>query len=342
MSSKILSISVMLLLFTVAVMGENTSSLSALESGIIQVDSVDMVIDQNGLVSVSEKLVVQRGDRVAILIPGNVRELQVSDSGGTEVSYESTPEGDKQLIAFFLDESGGEDEEIIVVYNTQQLTAKVGEIWSIRFSATATPQHTILKINFPGDSRITSMDPEDLYWTPIRDSELWVYPQIKEFYFKFEYKIGTSGPIIPKSTTTSPTTTLPASVVHPDDSLIGPAVILILVVTATLFVLKRRRKDKKKIAEGVEGEAGEGESLRVKTSIMGMLDENEKRIVEILGESGGEEITQAYIYKSTGIPKSSLSDTMKRLERRNIIERKREGRTNWIRLKEWVFEQGNP
>ena len=79
-------------------------------------------------------------------------------------------------------------------------------------------------------------------------------------------------------------------------------------------------------------------SLRmVKDSIKNVLDENERQVVEILEKSEGE-ITQAYVYKSTGIPKSSLSDVIKRLEKRNIIERKKEGRTNWLKLKEWVFD----
>jgi len=75
----------------------------------------------------------------------------------------------------------------------------------------------------------------------------------------------------------------------------------------------------------------------VKESILNVLDESEKAVVELLINSE-DEITQAFIYKSTGIPKSSLSDTIKRLEKRNIIERKKEGRTNWLKLKEWVFE----
>ena len=76
---------------------------------------------------------------------------------------------------------------------------------------------------------------------------------------------------------------------------------------------------------------------KVKESIKNVLDENERQVVEIL-EKAADEITQAYVYKSTGIPKSSLSDVIKRLERRKIIERKKEGRTNWLKLKDWVFE----
>jgi len=340
MNLKILSISFLLLLFSITVTSEeNITQISGLESGIIQIDSVNMTIDQSGLVSVSEELIVQRGDRIAILIPVNVQGLIVSDSKGNEISYESTQKDDKQLITFFLEKSNEKmGERVIIRYNTQQLTAKSGDIWNIEFSTTATPRHTIIKIEFPSDTRIISMEPRDLYWTPVSDSELWVYPQIKDFHFGFDYKIGVPGPIIPRSTTTTTTTTLPAQVFDMDKSIIGLAIILIFIIIALLFIFQRKKSKKEEIVgEKIKEEPKEGGSTRIKTSIINMLDENEKKIVKMLEESEGE-ITQAYIYKSTGIPKSSLSDTMRRLEKRNIIERKKEGRTNWIRLKDWVFE----
>ena len=340
MNLKILSISFLLLLFSITVTSEeNITQISGLESGIIRIDSVNMTIDQSGLVSVSEELIVQRGDRIAILIPVNVQGLIVSDSKGNEISYESTQKDDKQLITFFLEKSNEKmKERVIIRYNTQQLTAKSGDIWNIEFSTTATPRHTIIKIDFPSDTRIISMEPRDLYWTPISDSELWVYPQIKDFHFGFDYKIGVPGPIIPRSTTTTTTTTLPAQVFDMDKSIIGLAIILIFIIIALLFIFQRKKSKKEEIVgEKIKGEPKEGGSTRIKTSIINMLDENEKKIVKMLEESEGE-ITQAYIYKSTGIPKSSLSDTMRRLEKRNIIERKKEGRTNWIRLKDWVFK----
>jgi uncharacterized membrane protein len=77
---------------------------------------------------------------------------------------------------------------------------------------------------------------------------------------------------------------------------------------------------------------------KIDASVLNMLDESERKVVELIENAEGE-ITQAYIYKSTGIPKASLSDLIKRLEKRNIIERRRDGRTNWINLQEWVFSE---
>lgn len=337
MGFKILSILFIVLLLTITASSENlTSDISRLESGIIKVNSISMIIDQNGVVSVNEELIVQKGDRVGILIPKNVQELLVSDSEGNEIAYEATPQNNKQIIAFFLEESDGEKgEEISINYNTQQITSKVGDIWDVEFSTTTTPRHTIIKINFPMDTQIVSIEPRDLYWTPVSDSELWLYPQTKDFYFRFGYKIGIPGPIIPKSTTTT-TTTVPSQIFNKGISIIVLAIILIS-IPILLFLYQRRKV--KKIKEVKEKPMVEKKiaSRKINKSIMGMLDENEKKIVKILEESTGE-ITQAYIYKSTGIPKSSLSRIMNNLERRNIIEKKREGRTNWIKLKKLVFE----
>lgn len=88
---------------------------------------------------------------------------------------------------------------------------------------------------------------------------------------------------------------------------------------------------------GIKDEENSSNSAIIKDSLKNMFDENESKIIELLESSEGE-ITQAYIYKSTGIPKSSLSEIIKRLEKRNIIERTKEGRTNWIKLKNWVLE----
>jgi len=72
--------------------------------------------------------------------------------------------------------------------------------------------------------------------------------------------------------------------------------------------------------------------------IFGLLDEKEKAVITLL-QSTDNEVTQAYIRKTTKIPGSTLSKVMLRLESRNIIERRNEGQIRWVRLKEWVFRK---
>ena len=71
---------------------------------------------------------------------------------------------------------------------------------------------------------------------------------------------------------------------------------------------------------------------------MGVAAGTELPLLPPLLEKSDDEITQAYIYKTTGIPKATLSEIMGRLERRNIIKRRKEGRIKWIRLKQWIFK----
>ncbi len=95
-----------------------------------------------------------------------------------------------------------------------------------------------------------------------------------------------------------------------------------------------RKTGGKKIAwEKTGGKEG---SRAINPSIMKLMDKNETRIMEILLETG--ETTQANIYKITQIPKATLSDLMRKLENRNLIERRAEGRVKWVKIKDWVFE----
>ena len=112
--------------------------------------------------------------------------------------------------------------------------------------------------------------------------------------------------------------------------------ILIIIPAAALYYFKLKKPDidEKKEKEKIK----EPEKQRkVNPSIIGLLDENEGAVVDLL-QSMDDEITQAYIRKTTKIPGSTLSKVMLRLEKRNIIERREEGKTKWVKLKEWVFE----
>jgi len=130
--------------------------------------------------------------------------------------------------------------------------------------------------------------------------------------------------------------------------------IFVLFISGAIFFYTKKsneRKDKKEIQKGKdltldkEIKKPEEKSIEekkekkrhVKESILKMLDENEKKIISML-EDSDMEITQAYIHKTLDIPKASLSKIINRLEHRNLIEKKKEGRTNWIKLKDWVFK----
>lgn len=226
-------------------------------------------------------------------------------------------------------------------YTTQQYTSKTNGLWTLGFTTPSTEARTIIKINFPANSTI-------LNWTPHRFSvgpdTLYIYPDVNETNFTATYQFKGEGETIPPT---------------PQDNRVyylAAAVILLLAVIAALLLLRRRKAKavtgiqiadikirqgaQESIVEVTEEELVAPEEKKtkpLKDSVMKMLEENEKKVVDIL-RAHDEEITQAQIYHTTGIPKASLSDIMNRLERRNIVERTREGRVKWVKLKKWVYQ----
>jgi uncharacterized membrane protein len=81
------------------------------------------------------------------------------------------------------------------------------------------------------------------------------------------------------------------------------------------------------------------EMPRGKEEVMKILNEKERAIVEEVIKAGGK-LTQMEVFMRTGIPKSTLSRTLKSLERRNLIELRPIGNTNLVVIAEWMLEKG--
>ena len=398
---------------------DNGSVEYTLEKGILSIPSIVLVIDQGGMVSVTEEILTRSGDISAILVPENVQEIQIIDSEARTISFDTTQQLSGQLLSFIIPESNNSEQIVSLKYYTQRLTSKSGDLWSLNYTTTATPQTkkypgTIIKLYTPKKTQITKINlKEDINFSPIGDSEIWFYPQKKDFNLNFDYVLGFSnGSIITRPTTTTTTlsttttttlsttttttlstTTTTNPVVDFRAYFIPWAVLLLLVLLFFLYRVKSKTGNVEKnqshqdleidsypletptrdtsvsepasdgaiynVSHDVTGEPGADDyameeihekrvmdvsvgktdvgKRTVKDSILNVLDESEKSVIDLMIKSE-DEITQAYVYKCTGMPKSSLSDTIKRLEKRNIIERKKEGRTNWLKLKEWVFD----
>jgi uncharacterized membrane protein len=120
---------------------------------------------------------------------------------------------------------------------------------------------------------------------------------------------------------------------------------IVLIIYLTFAYFKRGKKqassggetDLEDLYPSEEKKSVEKEKKRkINQSIMKLMDENEQKVINILMNSG--ETTQANVYKITQIPKATLSNIMRKLEERNIIERRIEGKVKWVKLKDWVFE----
>ncbi|MEM5805295.1 MAG: winged helix-turn-helix transcriptional regulator [Candidatus Aenigmatarchaeota archaeon] len=73
-----------------------------------------------------------------------------------------------------------------------------------------------------------------------------------------------------------------------------------------------------------------------KEVILSVLDENERKVIEILSAAGGE-LNQKRIVQETNLSKAKVSRLIKSLSQRGLIEVQRTGRTNKIKLVKTKF-----
>ncbi len=308
---------------------ENTSFLY---SGIYRVNSINIEIKENGVANVREELVVDRPN-AKILLP-KTSKLDISDSSGKlEHKSDSLPDG--QMITFnprsYFPESDG---RLWIVYTSNHLTHKSGSIWTLSFSSLATPAHTVVGLIFPPGAKILNLKPDIPRYPANLSNPLSMYPQDAQFSFDCDYEVNEME-----------SDGIPTGLILVAGGII--IIIFILIILIVVVVSKRGRSGEKIEDQGTQsgGEIGTHDTPpeatedkgEIKESVLNMLNERETEIVRVITGSGEKEITQAYIYKTTGIPKATLSDTIKRLESRNILESTPEGRTKWIKLKKWVF-----
>ncbi|MFH0861193.1 MAG: hypothetical protein V1921_08320 [Candidatus Altiarchaeota archaeon] len=293
-------------------------------------------VDNSGHVSIEEKIIVPgyaKEDTVAI--PSDVENVRVVDPTNS-VSYEIEPSDGFNLLKLYFSSFQDRNRELTLSYESSYITGKSKDVWTLRFSIPTTPSRTIVKIGLPTNSTIIEWEPKVPFSPEVNG--IYVYPETDHFNFTLNYTFSGEGMSL-----------------RPDSSFIPVAVFVLFIVSVLILIIRRSlsRKttaaDSKPQEKAVETKADEPKPAepaqkteeagrrKVKDSVINMLDgENELRIVRIL-EEAEDEITQASIYNTTHIPKASLSDIMKRLERRNIVERRKQGRRNWIKLKEWVF-----
>jgi uncharacterized membrane protein len=118
------------------------------------------------------------------------------------------------------------------------------------------------------------------------------------------------------------------------------ALLVLTIALITVIVKQKRREDRHAEEQQVRVKEGKIEAARREMArVMETLTERERAIVNALLKHNGE-MTQADLRYETGIPKSSLTGTLRSLERRKIIIKKEWGRTNVIELSEWFLSEG--
>ncbi len=319
----------------------------------MEITGIEIELLENGVVSVKENINCETPGRIKIIIPGTIETPGVYTTDGKSVSHNLTTNSDSEQITFYLPKNRNVSTGVTLKYKTNFFTEKKGDAWQLSFSLPTTPNLTSIKIIFPKNLKIsfTTKTPS------------WIY--VSENYQAIELK-ATTGEINfacnykfievknKSANTTIGDNSDNNSNDNPDDNpgngtgffnqdasgFIFPFIV-VLISISIIFIVLKTKTGKSKESTGSTNLTKNSDN-GTKESILNILDENEKKIVKLLKhciEEGREKVTQAYIQKTTGIPKSSLSRKISTLERRNIIECERDGRINRIKLKNWVFEK---
>ncbi|MBD3388904.1 MAG: MarR family transcriptional regulator [Candidatus Altiarchaeales archaeon] len=325
------------------------------------ISDIDVWIGEDGFSWIEEKIVFRGdGESGRLQLPALLDDISVSDSRG-DLDYNlSEVEGRSEVKIYFreyLEE--GDETTVSLKYGTHHLTKKEESVWSFRYQTPATARKTIVRVTYPVGAQILTLKPEDLLRTYVRNG-VWLYPQEDYFNLSTTYRYGGVKPDLTTTTTTLAKENGGGLILDAEAIILVGVVIIVLVVLGALFTIYKDRlmgkgngsmtvnvaedvvSDAKvvdgKVTYDIEGSTSDKGDKTVKESVLKMLEDSELAIVKLLENSEEEEITQAYIYKTTGIPKSSLSDILKRLEKRNIIERRVSGRVKWIKLKDWIID----
>lgn len=281
---------------------------------------------------------------LTVLLPAQSSIASVVDGAGGQAVYRIEEAADETRLIIGAGEGGALADSYAVSFENPYLTGKQGNVWTFSYQSSATPFETVLYVNVPSNLRIVRPFSREILWSPRASNGFILYPRTDPFHFSMEYDFSGSGqPAPPRpdggNTTTS---TLSSATSSGGDERFYLLVILVLVVVVSLLVASLYRsspvhQSAPSETHGMASSPDEKKRDVVKDSVIKVLNENEKRVLKLI-EDSDEEITQAYIYKSTKIPKTTLSDILKNLESRNVIERRKEGRLNWIKLKDWVLE----
>lgn len=205
---------------------------------------------------------------------------------------------------------------------TDALTSKLGETWTMNFSAEGVYSDFSASFYFPLNTKISRIAVSgglDYYISAGSESvEIAVQGfnvAAPEILVNYEQALETRRALT---------------------SLIAAGALLIAVV-----ILVRAYKKKEEAAIVQAKKKGIAVTSEMK-KVMETLSENERRIVETL-ISGGGKATQAKLRRETGIAKSSLSGHLNALDRKKIIKKREYGRTNIVELSPWFLgekEQG--
>jgi len=226
------------------------------------------------------------------------------------------------------------DYSLTAEYTTNQLTSKSGNEWNVSYTVFVYDPIKDLSValGLPSGSSLEHFTPDGRV-------------SVEETFMKIEWYLHDLGTDERSDINVRYTMQPPA---HRDAGVFNNLIYILLALVLfvpSLILYRRYSKTHAKDATaeespkidiahpGIEPGISEG-----KKDVMTTLNKNERDIVMELLKSESK-LTQRDIFTKTGIPKSTLSRTLKSLERKNIIEIKDIGFTNLVMLTEWFREK---
>ncbi len=280
----------------------------------LEIHKTNIEIDISGTVFVREMFSIDSTDIDSFFLPvSSPSDIKVYDRNG-KLNYSY----DAGTLTVELGENK-QDYSFTVEYLSSELTSKQGKNWtfSYQFYKIKDFDRADLTLVLPPNPRLLYTSPQGVIYS-------------EDSLIKIDFTIDPEVPVSDISVGYDfETNTQQANSGY-------EIYIFILIVLAIVLILLKQFKAKKqpeKKTEKTKQELSEGQKDLMKT-----FTENEKVIVKYLIKQK-EDISQKQLALETGIPKATLSRTLKKLQTKSVIEIRDYGYTKKIILTVWFLEK---
>jgi uncharacterized membrane protein len=271
------------------------ASSTAVAQSLFEVESIDLTVYRDGLVHVTQTIVVDElAPEVTLpLLSPSIENVIVLDENQLAVDYEING---GNLTVFTLGA-----ESVSVEYDTIALTGKEAEVWTL----TADNPYT-LTVFLPQNSTVIYLN---MMPTAIDSSGTGIKLSLYPGQWEISYVL----PLVPDDGTED--NGAPWTI--PIEYLIAAIVAVTAVVLSVLLIVRRRR----------------GPNVEKTMKAYPQLKKEDKEVIEFLAEKGGKAFEAEIRERFPDMPRTSLWRLVRRLERLEIVEVKKIGLENQVQLK---------
>jgi uncharacterized membrane protein len=281
---------------------------------------VDISLSSTGDAAVTNLFFLDSTNRTDFIVPvARPRNLRVYDAVG-DLTFTLS---DEDVTVVLREQQVGYS--FTIEYETSSLTAKSGDEWTFSyvFFPSGNVDSSRLTLILPAGAQLLSQTPTGIVYLDNNRINIDFMLQSDEFITGIEVKYTLSSDGQPQE----------GNILL---LVIGGVVVIVVIILTVIYFLKQPKREKQKIKEKDGGEKGFSAPQR---DILKTLTANEEKIVHELFKHKKDGLTQKGLARETGIPKSTLSRTLKRLSVKSVVEIKDYGVTKKIRLTEWFLNK---